>query len=132
MQTEIARHGPMIRCVRVSDGRLRRRQALREYENQRSHPEGREFPGELLVLIRVILQNRSGIQHQRGNQEVAPPRTSPDRDFVLKSPPITMALTVGIAVPNHVMDVRQKLSDSDFTFLNVLGGLRSLRMIQAY
>ena len=32
VQTEIARHGPMIRCVRVSDGRPRRRQALRKYE----------------------------------------------------------------------------------------------------
>jgi hypothetical protein len=32
VQAEIARHWQMIRCVRVSDGRPRRRQALREYE----------------------------------------------------------------------------------------------------
>jgi hypothetical protein len=31
-QTEIPRHRPMIRCVRASDGRLRRRYAPREYE----------------------------------------------------------------------------------------------------
>jgi hypothetical protein len=31
VQTKIPRHGPMIRRVRLSDGRLRRRQALRKY-----------------------------------------------------------------------------------------------------
>ena len=31
VQTKIPRHGPMIRRVRVSDGRLRRRQALRKH-----------------------------------------------------------------------------------------------------
>jgi len=32
MQPEIARHGPMIRCIGLSNGGLQRHKALRKYE----------------------------------------------------------------------------------------------------
>jgi len=66
----------MIRCIGASDVRLRRHQALREYEIKKWHPENRESLGGLLVRVKAILQNRSGIQYRRGSRAFFPPRTS--------------------------------------------------------
>jgi hypothetical protein len=54
VQTEIARHEPMIRCARVSDGRLRRRQALREYEVKGGIPGTRDSLGGSLVYYTLV------------------------------------------------------------------------------
>ena len=64
MQMAVARHRPMIRCISLSDGRLRRRQALRKYEVKGRVRKAMSPRVSYSFRLTVILQNRSGIQHQ--------------------------------------------------------------------
>jgi hypothetical protein len=54
--------------------------------NQRWHPGNRESLRELLAPIKLIPQNRFGIQYQQGNRVFFPLRTSRDRDFCWSRP----------------------------------------------
>ena len=59
----------MIRRIRPGNRGLRRRKALRKYEVKGGIRKAATPRGELLVPTNLILQNRSGIQHQSGNRE---------------------------------------------------------------
>ena len=99
--------------------------AVRPFANMKSKVASgkRDFLGGSLAPIKAILQNRPGTQHQRGNRAFFP------REHLLvvvriEIAPNHNAFNAGHCTSDHVMDMREELRNSDFTFLNVLGGLR--------
>ncbi len=122
MQTEIPGHGPMIRCISLSNGGLRCCQVLCKYE-VKGRVRKAVTPWVSYALRKTQFFKTAVVSSICEGIERSFRREHRLIMICVEVPSDHNAFNGWHCSSDYAMDVRQELSNSDFTFLHIFCGL---------